>query len=102
LTLEPLQLIEPPTQAGRAFVSPAIWILRRVLARISGDISGEEDRVFASSHASRDEMLRGEHPARRQREEPAGTHYCLFKGLINMAKAVEELAEDSEKSGARR
>jgi hypothetical protein len=42
-------------------------------------------------------MLRGEHPARRQREEPAGESYYLFKGLINMAKAVEELAEDIEK-----
>jgi len=29
----------------------AIWILRRVLARISGDISTEADRVSASNHA---------------------------------------------------
>jgi hypothetical protein len=32
-----------------------------------------------------------------QREEPDGENYYLFKGLINLAKALEELADDVEK-----
>jgi hypothetical protein len=35
--------------------------------------------------------------ASRRTSGASATNYYLFKGLINMAKAVEELADDIEK-----